>query len=100
MLLMDSWPNPDLFLCQCPPLSDPLLPLGSNAPGGNLFDLLFTDRLMTTPTSVCHGHLSSPGPAAGHRDTMWPLYQAGLLMAMSESQLKLRGEREKHSEHI
>lgn len=37
---------------------------------------------------------------AGHGYTMRPLYQAGLLMAMSESQLKLKEERTNDLEHI
>lgn len=60
---MDSRPHLDLSLwCQCLSPSDLFLPLGSNVLGGNLFGLIFTYRLMATSTSVCHGHLPSPGP--------------------------------------
>ena len=64
---MVSGLHPD-FLCQRPSLSDPLLPLVQMHPGGNLFGLLFSYRLMTTPTSVDHGHLSSLGPTSCGRD--------------------------------
>lgn len=36
----------------------------------------------------------------GHRDIIWPLYQAELLMAVSDSQFQVGGERKRELEYI
>lgn len=80
-----------------------LLPLNLNAPGRNLFDLLLIKdwwpSYLYLPWSFIQP-FNQLWQRWGHRDTIQSLYQAGLLMTVSESQFQVWGERKRDLEYV